>query len=116
MTSSLVHAFDLDDDGELDLFAEEVSGGQRQDLPPNSFSSLACECGLSTFFCYGCGISLTGETPPAGEQARVSSPQDVDGIGDMESALKFVREKMQSTSEDDKVAEVLRTLFRGRNQ
>lgn len=45
------HPFDLAD---LDLFAEELSAQPEQNLPPNSLSTLACECDLSTFFCYGC--------------------------------------------------------------
>jgi len=51
----LNHPFDLDaEDEELDLFAEELPDAQRHDLPSNSLSSLGCECGLSTFFCFGC--------------------------------------------------------------
>lgn len=49
------HPFDLDIyTEELDLFAEELLEGQQHDLPPNSFSTLGCECDISTFFCYGC--------------------------------------------------------------
>jgi hypothetical protein len=50
------HPFDFDDSEKLDLFAEELPSQQQQNLPPNSLSTLACECDISTFFCYGCGL------------------------------------------------------------
>lgn len=39
---------------DLDLFAEELPSEQQHSLPENSLSTLGCECGLSTFFCFGC--------------------------------------------------------------
>lgn len=48
---------DLNNDTELDLFAEELPNKQQHFMPPNTLSTLACECEtISTFFCYGCGI------------------------------------------------------------
>lgn len=47
---------DFGADEELNLFAEELPEEQKHNLPPNSLSTIGCECGLSTFFCYGCGI------------------------------------------------------------
>lgn len=42
---------------ELELFAEELPSKRQHFMPPNTFSTLACECEtISTFFCYGCGI------------------------------------------------------------
>jgi hypothetical protein len=50
------HELDLQLEGELDLFAEEVPE-RRQNYLPNSYSlsTFTCECStLSTFYCYGC--------------------------------------------------------------
>jgi hypothetical protein len=52
----LSHPFDLGIHTEdLDLFAEEVSGGQDPERPTTAtdftVSTLLCECGLSTGFC-----------------------------------------------------------------
>lgn len=94
----LVHAFDLGEaDEELDLFAEEIGGGQVNDLPPNSLSTLACECDISTFFCYGCG-------------AIVEEPAN-ENLANIEVALKWTREKMNARAEGDKAAHVIQTLF-----
>jgi hypothetical protein len=51
------HPFDLESLSALDLFAEEGPAPDEYELmPPNTFSTLACECEtVSTFFCYGCG-------------------------------------------------------------
>lgn len=49
-------ALDFGMDEELNLFAEELPEEQKHNVPPNSLSTLGCECGLSTFYCYGCGI------------------------------------------------------------
>ena len=52
------HPFDVRATDMLDLFAEEHEEQSRQFemMPPNTFSTLACECEtISTFFCYGCG-------------------------------------------------------------
>jgi hypothetical protein len=93
----LSHPFDLDSEtDDLDLFAEEVRGGQRHDLPPNSLSTLGCECDISTFFCYGCGV----------EDSPVESPAN------FETALKWTRDKMNARAENDKAAEVIQTLFK----
>lgn len=104
----LDHPFDLDTETELDLFAEEVHDTQRHDLPPNSLSSIGCECGLSTFFCYGCGL-LTAETR---ESPTAQQVVDMDPIGDMETALKWARDKLDSDAKDDKVAEIVQSVFR----
>jgi hypothetical protein len=98
----LRHPLDLDlGEESLDLFAEEVQESQEHPLPSNSLSSLGCECGLSTFFCYGCGLALA-------EQPRAA---DADPAN-MDAALAWAREKMDSTDENDRqVAEVLRTAF-----
>jgi hypothetical protein len=45
------HPLDVAD---LDLFAEELPSKPKQNAPPNSLSTFACECDLSTFYCYGC--------------------------------------------------------------
>ena len=56
---NLIHPFDLESHTEgLDLFAEELPTQQYDFLPPNSLSTIGCECGLSTFFCYGCGLAV----------------------------------------------------------
>lgn len=97
---SMRHDFDLDGSAEeLDLFAEELPNSQHHDLPPNSLSTLACECDISTFFCYGCG-------------ALKEIPSEVDNLPDFESSLKWTREKMNARLENDKAAEVIQTLFR----
>lgn len=99
----LTHPLDLDvASDELDLFAEEVPDAQRHDLPPNSFSTLGCECDISTFFCYGCG--LVREAAEAVIPAE--SPDDFD------TALKWAREKMAASPEDDMAAEVIQSVFR----
>jgi hypothetical protein len=103
----LAHPLDLDSASEeLDLFAEEVQGSQQHELPPNSLSSLACECELSTFFCYGCGK----EDVVAGETAPAAIPVD-DSIQGLEQALQWAREKMDADDGQDQVAQVLRTVF-----
>ena len=52
------HAFDLNPiEDEFELFAEELpeSAQQTPQYPPcNCISTLGCECGLSTFYCFGC--------------------------------------------------------------
>ena len=48
------HSFDLEinDDG-FELFAEELPAqDQVHTFPPNSLSTLGCDCGLSTFACW----------------------------------------------------------------
>jgi hypothetical protein len=57
MIETKSHPFDLNAVEELDLFAEELPGQHQQSLPPNSFSTFACECDISTFYCYGCSSS-----------------------------------------------------------
>ena len=53
--TSSAHPLDLDTD-ELDLFAEELPAEGQMDAAHgdcgSSLSTLGCECGLSTFFCY----------------------------------------------------------------
>jgi hypothetical protein len=96
------HPLDLDvSSGELDLFAEELPAAQRHEMPPNSFSTLGCECELSTFFCYGCGADLTAE-----QRAQVDAPEG------FEDALKWAREKLNTSPDEDPAAEVLQTVFR----
>jgi hypothetical protein len=49
------HNFDLEpsDDEGFELFAEELPAqDQVHTFPPNSLSTLGCECGLSTFACW----------------------------------------------------------------
>jgi hypothetical protein len=48
------NALNFGSDEELDLFAEELPEEQKHNLPPNSFSTIGCECDISTFYCYGC--------------------------------------------------------------
>jgi hypothetical protein len=100
----ITHPFDLDSSPEeLDLFAEEVGDAQRHHLPPNSLSTLGCECDISTFFCYGCGA----------ESARREATDASANLEDFESALKWARTKMNTpAAQGDKVAEVLQTAFR----
>lgn len=51
------HQLDLNESEELDLFAEEIPGqGKQNSVPSNTYSTVACECELSTFFCYGSGL------------------------------------------------------------
>jgi hypothetical protein len=107
----LSHPFDLDTaTDELDLFAEEIGNSQRHDLPPNSFSTLACECDISTFFCYGCGAEAV-----ASQEATVQGAQGLQGIdpvGNFKVPLDWARGKMSASAKTDKVAEVVQMLFR----
>jgi hypothetical protein len=105
------HPFDLDTEThELDLFAEEIGDSQRHDLPPNSFSTLACECDISTFFCYGCGAAaeLSQEATLQGAQGL----QNVDPVGNFKVPLDWARGSMSASAKTDKVAEVVQMLFR----
>ena len=96
------HPLDLDaSSDELDLFAEEVPESQRHDLPPNSFSTLGCECELSTFFCYGCGADLVAQ-----------EAETLAAAGDLESALKWTSEKLAASREEDPMADVMQSVFR----
>lgn len=56
MSQGVSNQFDLNENEELDLFAEEISGQSKQGIPGNTYSTVACECELSTFFCYGSGL------------------------------------------------------------
>jgi hypothetical protein len=104
------HRYDLElASDELDLFAEEVHDSQQHNLPPNSLSTLGCECDISTFWCYGCGADLTAAQTTEAMQAA-------EGLGDLETALKWTREKLDASIADDKVAEVLQTVFKFRRQ
>jgi hypothetical protein len=105
----LNHPIDLETEPEaLDLFAEEVPDSQWHGLPPNSFSTIACECDISTFYCYGCG------------GGRVGLPRDIatEGVagnldsGDFQTSLNWAREKMSASAPTDKAAEVVQMLFR----
>jgi hypothetical protein len=104
----LSHPFDLDAGGEeLDLFAEEVHDSQQHDLPPNSLSTLGCDCGLSTFFCYGCGLSKV-------QEGAVSTAGNIGDLENLDSAFNYLQEKLNAPAENDKEAEVLQTLFRAK--
>jgi len=104
------HRYDLElASDELDLFAEEVHDSQQHNLPPNSLSTLGCECDISTFWCYGCGSDFAAAQSAGAMQAD-------EGLADLETALKCTREKLDASIADDKVAEVLQTALRFRRQ
>lgn len=103
----LNHPFDLDSGmEELAFFAEELHGSQDHALPSNSLSTLGCECGLSTFFCYGCGADVVAQSEGADS---VAFP-DRGGIEHLEASLKWARERMDDPT--DKVGDALREAFR----